>query len=106
MPEKGKTNNPNGRPVGSQNKKSKQWLDLGESIITIHAERFNTILSSIEDDKFIDTYTKILEYFKPKLARTETKNEHTINEPIIVEWSDKISTDSETTGSAPTTTNE
>jgi hypothetical protein len=66
---KGKTNNPNGRPAGGKNLKTVQWEALGEAIITVHAERFNTILAELEEEKFVDTYTKILEYFKPKLQR-------------------------------------
>jgi hypothetical protein len=52
--------------------KTKQWEALGESIMTVHTDRFNSILETSTDQVFLDNYMKILEYFKPKLARTET----------------------------------
>lgn len=59
-----------------KHEKTKQWEALGESIVTIHAERFNQILSSCDDEKFIDKFLQVLEYFKPKLARTDSKVNH------------------------------
>lgn len=83
--EKGKSGNPSGPPKGYKHKKTEQWEALGEAIITTHAERFNTILSGLEEDKFVDTYTKILEYFQPKLARTENKTDVTLQKDIVVD---------------------
>lgn len=86
---KGKTNNPNGRPAGSKNEKTKQWEALGESIMSVHTERFNDILKAkAEDDPdtFMDLYLKVLEYFKPKLARTETKTEVSIDNKPLAEF--------------------
>ena len=60
-----------GRPVGSKNERTKQWEALGESIATTHTERFNAILDAANDDKFVYLYLQTLEYFKPKLGRTE-----------------------------------
>lgn len=66
-----------GRPVGTKNKKSEQWEALAESIVGLHAENFNAILvqwaksgDPEQEEMFANNYTKILEYFKPKLART------------------------------------
>lgn len=64
-----------GKKKGSLNKKSEQWLELGESIITIHSGRFNNVLSSMDDEKFAENFLKALSYFKPQLARTEVKAE-------------------------------
>jgi len=67
-----------------KHEKTLQWEALGESIVTRHAERFNTILDTAEDEKFMDKFLQVLEYFKPKLARSEVKHEGdlsvTINE--------------------------
>jgi len=65
-----------GRPKGVKNKNTLAWEGLRDSIVNVHTERFNTILTELEPDKFIDTYLKILEYFKPKLARNENVNEN------------------------------
>ena len=76
MPQpKGSTGNPNGRPVGSKNAKTKEWEALGEAIVTRHAERFNQILESCPDDKFAQRFLDLIEYFQPKLARTEVRTD-------------------------------
>jgi hypothetical protein len=69
--------NPAGRPKGAPNKKNEQWLLLHESITGSHTERFNEILANLattEPEKFLDTYLRILEYFKPRLQRAENIN--------------------------------
>lgn len=73
--------------IGGKHEKTRQWEELGEAIRTKHSDRFNTILAGLEDDKFLDRYLQVLEYFKPKLARTEVKQEGEIvvNIPIS-EW--------------------
>ncbi|MFZ7105914.1 MAG: hypothetical protein ACO1HD_04760 [Bacteroidota bacterium] len=75
-PGKGKTNNPKGRPPGIQNERTKQWEELGKALLERHAERANEVLNNLDDDKFIDQFSKLLEYFKPKLARSEVKTNH------------------------------
>lgn len=64
-----------GKVKGSKNEKTKQWEALGEAIITTHAERFNRILAAADDDLFMRNYAQMLEYFKPKLARSEIKQD-------------------------------
>lgn len=68
---KGQSGNKKGRPKGSVSEKTRQWDALGEAITTKHTERFNRILCGCEDDKFMALYLQTLEYFKPKLGRTE-----------------------------------
>ena len=65
------------KPKGAISEKSKQWEALAESIVGLHAENFNAILvqwatsgDPEQEEMFANNYTKILEYFKPKLART------------------------------------
>lgn len=73
----GKSGNPKGKPLGARSEKTLQWEALGEALLTKHSERANQILASLDDDKFLDHYGKLLEYFKPKQARTEVKQEGT-----------------------------
>lgn len=81
---KGRTNNTKGKPRGTKSKKTIQWEALGESIMNEHTERFNDVLHSMEDDKFADTFIKVLEYFKPKQNRTDiTTGGEKINPPSI-----------------------
>ena len=60
-----------GRKKGTPNKATREWNELTEAITTDHAERFNDILSGMNDERFIDTYIKVLEYFKPKQNRVD-----------------------------------
>jgi len=68
---KGQTGNPNGRPKGSKNERTVQWEALGTAISSVHTERFNAVLAQMDDETFARNYLMVLEYFKPKLARTE-----------------------------------
>ena len=65
-----------GRPKGVKNKNTLAWEALKDDIINLHTERFNTILTQLPPDKFVNTYLQVLEYFKPKLARNENVNEN------------------------------
>ena len=70
---KGVAANPNGRPVGSVNEKTKLWEALGNDLTTIHAQKFNEVLSEMMEhnpEKGMYIYLQVLEYFKPKLNRT------------------------------------
>lgn len=64
-----------GKKKGSKNLKSLQWEALGHALLTQHSGRANEILKNCDDDVFMDNYSKLLEYFKPKLARSEVKQE-------------------------------
>ena len=66
--------------------RTKQWEALGESIMNEHTQRFNSILKELDDEKFIDFYLKTIEYFQPKLQRSELDIEldpNNINIPPI-----------------------
>ena len=67
---KGTRNNPSGRPKGSRNERSLQWDELRDAIIGVQAVKFNRILNELEGKKFIDAYTSVLGYFKPRLQST------------------------------------
>lgn len=72
---KGQSGNKNGRPVGTVSEKTLAWEHLGNFITESGAERVKEILATCNADKFMLYYPMLLEYFKPKLARTENKNE-------------------------------
>jgi hypothetical protein len=80
----GKSGNPTGRPNGAKSEKTLQWEALGEALLTKHSERANKILETMPDDKFLDNYGKLIEYFKPKQARTEIKQEGTQQVEVII----------------------
>ena len=81
-----KGKNTGGKVKGSKNEKTKQWEALGEAIVTTHAERFNSILETAEDENFQKYFTMILEYFKPKQSRAEVTGE--IDTTITVQFKD------------------
>lgn len=92
---KGQTNNSSGRPVGSKNKRTEQWEQLGESITGQQAEKFNDFLDKLwnsrnDEDKMIasELYLKTLEYFKPKQARQTIVGE--ADSPVQIIISDKL----------------
>ena len=85
---KGKSGNPRGRTPGAQTKKTKQWIALQESIVGMGAERFNKYLHECNDKEFITAYLQILKYFKPKLARTEIKEDNETTITVVYEPSD------------------
>lgn len=91
--EKGKSGNPKGKPSGSKHQKTIEWEELGRTLLTKHSERANQILASCDDDKFLDHYGKLLEYFKPKLQRTEVKQDGTNKTEVIVRRIDGNSPD-------------
>lgn len=80
---KGQSGNNKGRPTGAKSEKTIQWEELGEALIARHSERANQIMSTCDDDVFMDNYTKLLEYFKPKQARVEMKSEGNITVEFI-----------------------
>ena len=63
-----------------QQAKTKQWLELHESIVTTHAKRFNQVLTDLPDDEFAKLFKDILNYFKPKINYNinETKEQTTV----------------------------
>ena len=60
---------------GEKQKKTLAWEAIGEYIVNEGAERLIDILAKSNDKEFIYNYTTLLEYFKPKLARSEIKGE-------------------------------
>lgn len=57
--------------------KTKQWELLGEKITNEYTERVFKYFDSLKDDKdFYQAYLNILEYFRPKLQRTELSGEN------------------------------
>ena len=90
---KGEVRNPQGRAVGTKTDKRKQWEALHESIAGRHTERFNRVLATLDDEKFMDNYLRILEYFKPRLQRAENINMNTqLDRVVLVASPDDIPT--------------
>lgn len=48
-----------------------QWEQFGRELLEAGLPRALEVMKTCDDDKFIDNFLKLLEYFKPKLARIE-----------------------------------
>ena len=68
---KGKSGNPGGREAGSVSKKTLILKTFTETIIEGRMDRFNDELDKLEGRAYVDAFLSLLEYVKPRLARTE-----------------------------------
>ncbi len=59
------------RPVGSKNTKTEQWEKFSVWFVTQGMERLQKEMEQLEGKDYVTTVRDMLEYFKPKLARTE-----------------------------------
>lgn len=64
-----------GRQLGTPNQKTEQWEKFSEWMMTTGLERFQNEMAALEGKDFILTVKDLMEFFKPKLARTELKHE-------------------------------
>jgi len=66
----GQSGNPNGgsKKAGA---KRKAWEQMQKAIIGRHTDKANAILEGMEGQEFLTHFGKLLEFFKPKLARAE-----------------------------------
>jgi len=68
------SNNPEGRPAGSKNRRTVEWEKLGDFITEEGAKRVMDYLNAIDDDEeFFNKYERLLNYFKPKMATTQNQ---------------------------------
>ena len=71
---KGKTNNPNGRPKGVQNKVTKDTREAFKVLVEDNTGKFQGWLDKIAETnpaKAFELLTNVAEYVLPKLSRTE-----------------------------------
>lgn len=73
--QKGQSGNPKGRVPGQKTRKTEMWEALGDFIAEEGATRAKKILMEADNKEFLLYYEKFIEYFKPKLQRTESKIE-------------------------------
>jgi hypothetical protein len=88
--QKGMTNNPNGRPLGSLNKKTLEWEEFGRTFVAEAlpkvAEFINECMDSRDEDlkfKAASLTLDVLEYFKPKQARITHSGDE--KAPVIIQ---------------------
>ena len=64
-----------GRPIGSKNAKTEQWLVFDGWFMEEAMGRLQEEMSKLEGKEYVHTVINLLEYFKPKLARNDSKVE-------------------------------
>ena len=60
-----------GRPLNSKNKKTHQWEEIGNYIRDKGADKLIEELSELKGKVYVQAFTSIIEYFKPKLSRKD-----------------------------------
>ena len=60
-----------GRPKSSKNKKTHQWEEIGNYIRDKGADKLIQELNELEGKEYVQAFTSIIEYFKPKLSRKD-----------------------------------
>lgn len=60
------------KPKGSKHIKTIEWENFGKELLEKGMPRALKIMDTCEDEKFMNHFTGLLEYFKPKLARVDT----------------------------------
>ena len=71
-----------GRPRG-KSVKSIAWEKLGVWIIDQGSERALRIIKEMNDDEYLESYYKLLSYFKPKLTATNITGDSVVNINIV-----------------------
>lgn len=63
-----------GRKHGIKNKRSEQWEQFGTYLTTGQLPKLKKELNKLEGKEYLDTMSKFIEYFKPKLSRSDNVN--------------------------------
>jgi len=72
---KGQVANPKGRPNGSKDVKTEQWEQFSEWFLSEGMKRFEEEMKGLNGKDYIVTVKDLMEYFKPKLSRSDAKVE-------------------------------
>lgn len=62
------------KPKGAKHIKTIEWEAFGKELLEKGMPRALEILDTCEANMFMNHFTSLLEYFKPKLARTDVLN--------------------------------
>lgn len=62
-----------GRPKGKKNTKTEQWDAFADYCLNGGLQKYQQELNSLKGEKFVIAFNNLLEFHKPKLARTQTE---------------------------------
>jgi hypothetical protein len=81
---KGQSGNINGKPKGAVSLKTRGWDLLKETITTELTDKFMTEMNKLDGQQYINAYLNVLEFFRPRLSRVESKVENTNIEQVVI----------------------
>jgi hypothetical protein len=84
---KGESGNPAGKPKGAISEKTRFWNELKEFMTNDGAQRYMDELQKLSGKDYINSFSQLLEYFQPKLVRSEIKAE--VKDTTIVDLPDE-----------------
>ena len=64
-----------GRPYGAKSSKTEQWERFSDWLMAEGLVRFQKEMSKLKGKDYVLTVKDLMEYFQPKLARTELTGE-------------------------------
>lgn len=82
--QKGKSGNPKGKVKGLKNKKTQQWEAFAEWFMSEGMSRLKTEMATLSGKDYVNTTKDLLEYFKPRLARTELSGDE--KKPLAIQF--------------------
>lgn len=89
--EPGTSGNPEGKPKGAVSKRTAIWNEIGEWFASEGLELYQANLvgmlksnNPVKAAEGMKHYQALLEYFKPKLSRSDSKIDHTGAVPISI----------------------
>lgn len=74
-----------GSRKGIPNKKTAQWEAFSEYCLNGGLERFERELNTLKGKDYVNAFITLLEFHKPKLARTEMKHEGEVTQKVEIQ---------------------
>lgn len=81
--------NPNGRPIGAKSKKTLQWEYFAEYCLNEGLDKFCQELVKLEKKDYVNAYLHLMEFFKPKLSRSNKEEEAKDIQVIISDFANE-----------------
>ncbi|WP_286732806.1 MULTISPECIES: hypothetical protein [Sphingobacterium] len=84
---KGEVRNPNGRPKGSENKRTKEVREAYEEIMQLLEKRMmdgDDVIKSLSPSKASELYWNLLGYKKPKLSANKIEQETNVKGDVKI----------------------
>lgn len=82
--QKGEVRNPKGKPKGALSAKRKAWELIGESLMNECADKFMEEMNKLEGTAYINAYLNILEFWRPRLSRSENHNMNQEVDKVVI----------------------